>query len=88
MATDGASRDRLGKNARAFYDVHSAIIHNRSVEGSPFATGAAFGSGFDLARRSPFKILREGLPEDRAAVTVKRSAARKPEHGRSGPLSD
>ena len=88
LATDGASRDRLGKNARVFYDARSAIVHNRSVQRSPFATGAAFVSSFDLASRSLFKILREGLPEDWAGVTGKGSAATKSEKGWSGRLGD
>ena len=29
---------------------------------TPFTNGAAFGTGFDLARRSLFKLLREGVP--------------------------
>ena len=69
LASDGESRDRIGKSARAFYDARSAIVHGRSVRGSPFAPGAAFVSGFDLARRSLFKMLREGPPDDWTAVT-------------------
>lgn len=52
------SRDRIGKNAR------SAIVHNRSAESTPFTNGAAFVTGFELARRSLFKMLREGVPDD------------------------
>ena len=84
LASEGESRDRIGKNARAFYDARSAIVHSRSVEGSPFATGAAFVSGFDLARRSLFKMLREGPPEDWAAVTGGASEARRTSRQRSG----
>ena len=75
LASDEEGRDRIGKNARAFYNARSAIVHSRPVQGSPFATGAAFVSGFDLARRSLFKMLREGPPEDWAAVTGEGSEA-------------
>ena len=40
------------------------IVHSRSAKASPFTNGAAFVTGFDLARRSLFKLLREGRPED------------------------
>ena len=83
LATDGESRDRIGRNARAFYDARSAIVHSRSVQGSPFATGAAFVSGFDLARRSLFKMLREGAPEDWTTVAGEGNEARGP--GRQAP---
>ncbi len=64
LGIDAESRDRFGKNARAFYDARSAIVHNRSGEVTPFTNGAAFVMGFELARRSLFKMLREGIPED------------------------
>ena len=64
LGTDAGSRDRIGKSARAFYDARSAIVHSRSARASPFTNGAAFVTGFDLARRSLFKLLREGAPGD------------------------
>ena len=64
LGIDAESRDRIGKNARAFYDARSAIVHNRSAEATPFTNGAAFVTGFELARRSLFKMLCEGVPED------------------------
>ena len=64
LGIDEKSRDRIGKNARAFYDARSAIVHNRSAEATPFTNGAAFVTGFDLARMSLFKMLREGVPKD------------------------
>ena len=62
LASESESRERIGKSARAFYEARSAIVHNRSAKGTPFTNGAAFVSGFDLARRSLFKLLREGPP--------------------------
>ena len=67
LGTDDDSRAKLGKSAGAFYDARSAIVHSRSGEGSPFTNGAAFVTGFDLARQSLFKLLREGPPEDWSA---------------------
>ena len=64
LGIDAESRGRIGKNARAFYDARSAIVHNRSTEATPFTNGAAFVTGFELARRSLFKMLREGVPDD------------------------
>ena len=64
LGIDAESRDRIGMNARAFYDARSAIVHNRSTEATPFTNGAAFVTGFELARRSLFKMLREGVPDD------------------------
>ena len=64
LGTNTDSRDRISKSARAFYDARSAIVHSRSGKVTPFTNGAAFVTGFDLARRSLFKLLREGPPDD------------------------
>ena len=64
LGTDEDSRAKFGKSARAFYDARSAIVHSRTAKASPFTNGAAFVTGFDLARRSLFKLLREGAPAD------------------------
>ena len=70
LGTDEDSRAKLGKSARAFYDARSAIVHSRSAKASPFTNGAAFVTGFDLARRSLFKLLREGVPADWKKVAI------------------
>ena len=70
LGTDEDSRAKLGKSARAFYDARSVIVHSRSGKVSPFTNGAAFVTGFDLARRSLFKLLREGVPADWEKVAV------------------
>ncbi len=64
LGIDLESRDRNGKHARSFYDARSAIVHNRAAEATLFTNGAAFVTGFELARRSLFKLLREGVPDD------------------------
>ena len=70
LGTDARSRDRIDKNVRAFYDARSAIVHNRSGEATPFTNNAAFVRGFDLARQSLFKMLREGGPNDWNSLKV------------------
>ena len=73
LASDNESRERIGVSARAFYEARSAIVHNRSAKGTPFTNGAAFVSGFDLARRSLFKLLREGTPDSWASAEGNRN---------------
>ena len=46
--------------------------HGGFGEASPFTNDAAFVSGFGLARRSLFKLLRDGPPDDWAIAAVKR----------------
>lgn len=70
LGIDAESRDRIGKNARDFYDTRSAIVHNRSGEATPFTNGAAFVTGFELARRSLFKMLCEGVPNDWDSLVI------------------
>ncbi len=65
LGTDAESQDRIRENVTAFYNARSAIVHGRSGEGTPFTNGAAFMRGFDLARGSLFKMLREGMPDGR-----------------------
>ena len=66
LAGDGESRDQIGECVRAFYDARSAIVHHRQDSLTPEEMHAAFVSGFDIARRSLFKRLREGSPEEAA----------------------
>jgi len=82
LASESESRERIGESARAFYEARSAIVHNRSARGTPFTNGAAFVSGFDLARRSLFKLLREGPPADWSGVGGDRRQSGRPHHGR------
>ena len=62
LGTDAESRDRIRESVKAFYDARSNIAHSRQDRLTPFTNGAAFVTGFDLARRSLFKLLREGPP--------------------------
>ena len=62
LGTDAEDRKRIKEKIRTFYEVRSDIVHSGSDEASPFRNGAAFVTGFDIARRSLFKLLREGPP--------------------------
>lgn len=65
LESDTASRTRVFNQVRRFYDVRSAIIHNaKRKKWSESDREEAFGKGFDIARRSLGKLLREGPPAD------------------------
>lgn len=64
IGTDTEDRQRIKESIGTFYGARSEIVHSGSGETSPFTNGAAFITGFDLARRSLFKLLREGPPSD------------------------
>lgn len=64
IGTGTEDRQRIRESVRTFYEARSGIVHSGSGEASPFTNGAAFVTGFDLARRSLFKLLREGRPDN------------------------
>ena len=64
LGTDGPSQESIRESAQEFYDVRSDIVHNRLHRLTPERVHTAFRDGFDIARRSLFRLLREGLPED------------------------
>ena len=64
LGTDAASQKRIRDEVQELYDVRSDIVHNRLQKLTPDRVHSAFVSGFDLARRSLFKMLREGMPKD------------------------
>ena len=64
LGTDAQDRQRVREIVTTFYDVRSAIVHSGPQSTSLFRNGAAFVTGFDLARKSLFKLLRQGTPED------------------------
>ena len=63
LGTDAASEQRIKDDVRELYDVRSDIIHNRLRKLTPERVHSAFVEGFDLARQSLFKLLREGSPQ-------------------------
>ena len=64
LGTDAASRERIKESVKEFYDTRSNIVHSRSGNVSPRKKFEAFGKGFDIARRTLFKLLHEGRPEN------------------------
>ena len=64
VGTDASDRERIRKTVRRLYNVRSEIVHSGSGEALPFRKEAAFVAGFSLARKSLFKLVREGRPED------------------------
>lgn len=64
IGTDTEDRQRIKESVRTFYEARSEIVHSGSGEASPFTNGAAFVTSFDLARKSLFKLLREGPPDN------------------------
>ena len=63
LGTDADDRQRVKESVRTLYEARSDIVHSGSREPSPFRNGAAFVTGFDLAQKSLFKLLREGPPK-------------------------
>ena len=64
LGADAQDRQRVRGTVRRFYEARSDIVHSGPQGASLFRNGAAFVTGFDLARKSLFKLLREGVPED------------------------
>ena len=74
LESDTQERLRVFKNVEELYDARSGIVHKRKrkrkKEVSPKAKDEAFRKGFDVARESVVKLLREGTPEDWNAVVL------------------
>ena len=62
LGTDAASEKRISDDVKELYDVRSDIVHNRLHKLTPERVHSAFVQGFDIARQSLFKLLREGPP--------------------------
>ena len=70
LGADAESRLREMKAVKEFYEERSAIVHNRKGKKVTQRQHGAFRKGFDIARRSLFKLLREEPPEDWDALVV------------------
>jgi len=70
LGTGADDRKRVHEGALRFYEARSEIVHSGPERAAPFRQGAAFVTGFDLARKTLFKLLREGAPEDWNALEV------------------
>ena len=64
LGRDAENRLRDMKSVKEFYEARSAIVHNRKSKASQQRNREAFGKGFDIARRTLFKLLDEGPPEN------------------------
>ena len=64
LGIDAEDRRRIAERVAELYEARSEIVHSGSGGASPFRDGAAFVTGFELARRSLFTLLREGVPEN------------------------
>ena len=65
LESDTAGRTQVFRDVGRFYDARSAIVHNTGKKQWPEREReAAFDKGFDIARRSLGKLLREGSPAD------------------------
>ena len=64
LGTDADDRKGIRKIIRNVYDARSEIVHSDSKKASPFRDGAAFVTGFDLARRTLLRLLQEGPPDE------------------------
>ena len=56
-------RYRVKQDVKKFYNVRSGIVHNREEPPSAEARADAFTRGFEVARRSVVKLLRDGPPD-------------------------
>ena len=64
LGTDLESRERTRKSIKEFYNTRSKIAHGGSSDVSPQKRSEAFYNGFDIAKRTLFKLLHEGPPEN------------------------
>ena len=64
LETDTKSRMQVFKDIDKFYQERSAIMHNRTDGKSNEKKIASFEKGFDVVRRSLFKLLRDGPPSN------------------------
>ena len=64
LGADAESRVREMKAVKEFYKARSAIVHSRETRAAAEKQRAAFEKGFDIARRSLFRLLRDEPPND------------------------
>ena len=63
LETSTESRCRVKRDVKQFYNVRSGIVHNRQPPPSAATKADAFTRGFEVARRSVVKLLRDGPPD-------------------------
>ena len=64
LGRDAEDRVRVMKSVAEFYRIRSEIVHKGKRKPSPERYRRAFDTGFDIAARTLFKLLRDGSPGD------------------------
>ncbi len=64
LETDPMSQERITNNMKEFYKTRSDIVHSRLDNMTPERVRMAFDTGFEIARRSLFKMLHKGRPRN------------------------
>lgn len=64
LGTDLESQKKIRKGIKEFYKTRSKIAHSGSNNVPPQERSKAFERGFDIAKQTLFKLLREGPPEN------------------------
>ena len=67
-STDG--RRQVSQDVGKLYDVRSGIVHKRKKPPSTETIAATFTRGFEVARRSVVKLLRDGPPPDWSEMVI------------------
>lgn len=64
LGTDNEERTSVGLDVKEFYDGRSASVHRRRGNSPSRKEPRLFEKGFDIARRTLFKLLREDPPKN------------------------
>ena len=64
LGRDAEDRLRVMKSVANFYDVRSAIVHNRKKKPSAERCREGFDTGFEIAARTLFELLKNDAPGD------------------------
>lgn len=64
IGENAEERSRIKETIQSFYDARSDVVHSGSGKDWPLGKEAVFNRCFSLARRSLYKFLREGGPDN------------------------
>ena len=62
LESDETKRQEIKENIKKLYPMRSEMVHGQSVNMSPEEYHELFNTGFDIARRTLFKLINEGPP--------------------------
>ena len=62
LESDETKRQEIKENIEKLYTMRSEVVHGQSVNMSPEEYHELFNTGFDIARRTLFKLIDEGPP--------------------------